>query len=97
MKTRDEYVNGLKQQLDRWNADMDRWEAQGKTAQAQAKQRCDDRLQDLREQREKVLYSLRLLEGASASAWQDFTKGADEAWARMSVALAEARSHFEKT
>jgi hypothetical protein len=37
-----------------------------------------------------------LLEGASATAWVELRKGADEAWDRMQAAVAAARTHFEK-
>jgi len=96
MKTRDEYVKKLKEQLDRWNADMAKWEAQARGAEAEAKKRYETQLTALREQREATAYHLRLLEGASASAWNDFTRGADEAWDRMRGAIAQARTHFEK-
>ncbi|MEO5676834.1 MAG: hypothetical protein ABIQ84_04740 [Usitatibacter sp.] len=96
MKTRDEYVKSLKNQLDRWNGDMAKWESQAKAAQADMKKRYEMDLEGLREQREKALYNLRLLESASATAWSDFTKGADEAWERMREGVAKARTHFEK-
>jgi predicted nucleic acid-binding Zn-ribbon protein len=96
MKTRDEYVKGLKNQLDRWNDDMSKWEAQAKAAQADMKKRYEKDLESLRAQREKALYNLKLLESASATAWSDFTAGADEAWERMREAIAKSRTHFEK-
>ena len=97
MTTRDEYVAKLKKQLDQWNADMAVWESKAKAAQAQAKSRYERELEQLRAQREKALYNLRLIESASASAWSDMTRGADEAWDRMREAIAKARKHFEKT
>jgi hypothetical protein len=96
MKTRDEYVRKLKEQLDHWNADMAKWETQARGAEAEAKKRYEAQLAALREQRETTAYHLRLLEGASASAWNDFTRGADEAWDRMREAITQARTHFEK-
>jgi choline dehydrogenase-like flavoprotein len=96
MITRDEYVAKLKTQLERWSADMATWESRAKAAQADAKVRYEQELKQLREQREKALYNLKLLEGASATAWSEFTRGADEAWDRMREAIAKARTHFEK-
>ena len=70
MKTRDEYVAKLKERLDLWNARIAQFE---KTAgAAQSKQ-----LNEYRAQREKALYNLKLIENASAAAWQDLAKGAD--------------------
>lgn len=96
MKTRDEYVKKLKDQLDRWNGDMTKWEAQARDAQADAKKRYEEQLEAVRAQRQNAAYHLRLLEGASASAWNDFTRGADEAWDRMREAVSKASTHFEK-
>lgn len=96
MTTREEYVAKLKGQLDRWSADMSAWESKAKVAQADAKKRFEAELADLRAQREKALYNLKLLEGASASAWTEVSKGANEAWDAMSAAIASARKHFEK-
>lgn len=96
MTTRDEHVARLKNQLDHWNADVTRWEAKAKVAQVDAKKRYVNQLDILRSKREEALYSLKLLEGASATAWSEFSKGADDAWERMREAVAQARTHFEK-
>lgn len=96
MATRDEYVAKLKSQLDRWSADISSWESKARLAQADAKKRFEAELADLRAQREKALYNLKLLEGASTAAWTEVSRGANEAWDAMSAAIAKARSHFEK-
>lgn len=96
MKTRDEYVAKLKQQLDQWNAEVAKWEAQAKSAKQTLRERSEKELAVLKAQRELALYNLKLLEGASATAWAELRKGADDAWARMQAALADARTHFEK-
>ena len=96
MKTRDEYVGTLKTQLDRWNTEIGRWETQAQAATKEARKRYLKELKKLEAQREKALYTLRLVEGASASAWDDLRAGTDDAWARMNDALKQARTHFEK-
>ena len=89
MKTRDEYVKQLKARLDQWNAEAAKWEAQASTTRAK-------QLEAFRLQRDEALYKLKLIENASASAWQDLAKGADAAWDRLQEAAAKARTHFEK-
>jgi hypothetical protein len=96
MRTRDEYVAGLKGRLDHWNADAGKWEAQARIAHADMKKRYEKQLETLRERREAALYNLNLVEKASATAWEDLVRGADEAWERMQDAVTTARSHFEK-
>ena len=94
--TRDEYVNRLKAQLDRWNAQAGRLEAQARDAAQDLKARCEKDLERVRAEREKALYQLKLLEGASATAWHELRHGADEAWTRMREAVAQAATNFEK-
>ena len=94
--TREEYVAKLKEQLDRWNADVTRWEEQARAAQQDMKERYAKELDVLKAQRELARYNLKLLESASASAWSDLRKGADEAWDRMQSAVKSASSWFEK-
>jgi hypothetical protein len=43
-----------------------------------------------------MLYQLKLLQSASAGAWEDLARGADQAWKGMQEALDRARTHFEK-
>jgi hypothetical protein len=94
MTTRDAYVAKLKDQLDRWNADIARWEAKARAAQADVKERYARELQVLEAQRELARYNLKLLEGASASAWSELRKGADEAWERMRQSTVAAAAWF---
>ena len=96
MTSRDDYVEKLKAQLDHWNNEVARWEAQAKDAQAELKERYAKELDVLKAQRELARYNLKLLEGASATAWVELRKGADEAWDRMQAAVTAARTHFEK-
>ena len=96
MKTRDDYVARLKADLDRWNADAARWEAQAGKVHAELRKGCEKQLKAVRARREEALYQLKLLEGASTSAWTELERGADEARARMREALDAAKSYFEK-
>ena len=96
MTTRDDYIEKLKAQLDHWNNEVTKWEAQAKGARAELQVRYAKELDVLRAQRELARYNLKLLEEASATAWVELRKGADEAWDRMQAAVNAARAHFEK-
>jgi hypothetical protein len=96
MKTRDEYVSTMKNELDRWNSEAARWEAQAERARADLKKEYAKQLETLRARREEALYQLKLLEGASSTAWTELSRGADEARERMRKAVDAAKSHFEK-
>ena len=95
--TRDEYVAKLKSQLDRWNEDLAKWEEQARRAGADARQRYEKELTGLKAQREKALYQMKLLQGASTTAWSEVARGADAAWDTFRKSLDTARTHFEKT
>jgi lipid II:glycine glycyltransferase (peptidoglycan interpeptide bridge formation enzyme) len=96
MINRDEYVQKLKDQLDQWNAESKKWEAKAQQAQASMKAEYQKQLSQLHSRRDEAMYQLKLLQGASAGAWQDMMKGADQALRNMHEAFNKARSHFEK-
>jgi len=96
MINREEYVQKLKAQLDQWNAEAAKWEAKAKAAQATMQQEYEKQLSTLNSRRADALYQLKLLQGASADAWQDMMRGADQAWKDMHEAFNRAKSHFEK-
>jgi hypothetical protein len=93
---RDAYVQKLKSQLDHWNVEAARWEAQMREAQGRLRDEYARQLEQLKSRREEVLYQLRLLQNASAGAWSDMRRGADQGWKSMQEAFERARSHFEK-
>jgi hypothetical protein len=93
---RDAYVQKMKEQLDQWNAEAAKWEAKAKEAQASMKAEYEKQLKTLYSRRDEAMYQMKLMQGASADAWQDMMKGADQAVKSMQEAFNRARSHFEK-
>ncbi len=84
MASREEYVQKL------------RWEAQMKQAQGRLRHEDGQQLDQVRARRDEMLYQLRLLQNASAGAWEDLMRGADQAWKGMQEAFDRARSHLDK-
>jgi hypothetical protein len=95
MTTREQYVTGLKKQLDEWNVDLERWTTKATEAQAELRERYRRELDVLEAQRELARYNLRLIEGASNDAWAELRVGAEDAWDRMRLAAAAASTCFE--
>lgn len=93
---RDEYIAKLKSQLDQWNAELANWEAKVESAQAGMKGEYQRQLEVLRANREAALRQMTKVQQASADAWLDLMRGADEAWKKMHDAFVNARSHFDK-
>jgi len=96
MAKRDEFVDALKAQIDRWNSDLARCEKEAAGARADLRKKYEEQIATAKAQREKALYQLKLLEGASAAAWSDLSRGAEEAAKRFREAVAEASEHFAK-
>ena len=93
---RDEYVQKLKTQIDKWNADAAKWETQMTAAQGKAREEYAKHLAQVKSKREEMLNRMKLLQNASAVAWTDMMKGTDQAWKSMQEAFESARSHFGK-
>jgi hypothetical protein len=96
MNSRDQYVETLKTQLDQWNAEVAKWGAKTSEAQAGMRAEYEKQLDEFRRQRDKAIEQMRQVQSASGDAWQDFMRGADEAWARTREAFEKAHSHFRK-
>lgn len=96
MTDREAYVQKLKSQLDQWNAEAAKWEAKAREAQAHLKAEYEGQLASIHGRRDEALYQMKLLQNASADAWMDMMRGADEAWKNLHDAFSKARSHFEK-
>ncbi len=96
MSTRDAYTEKMKAQLDQLNARIAEWEARVKEVQANSRIEYEKQLTACRQQRDQALEHMRKVQGASADAWQELARGADEAWARMQEALDKAGSQFRK-
>lgn len=96
MTSRDEYVQKLKSQLDQWNAQAARWEAQMQEAQGRMREEYARQLEQVKSRRDEMLYQMRLLQNASAEAWSDMARGADQAWKSVQEAFERARAHFEQ-
>ena len=90
MPKRDEFVNDLKERLDRWNGEAAKWEARAQKAR-------DEQLAAFQARREEALYQMKLLEGASSAAFDDVARGAEKAWKALGEAFESARHHFEKS
>lgn len=90
MSKRDEFVNDLKQRLDRWNLEAAKWEARAERARA-------DQLDAFQSRRDEALYQMKLLENASVAAFDDVARGAEAAWKALGEAFETARTHFEKS
>ena len=96
MSTRNEYVEQLKQSLDKWNEDLSKWEAKAKVARTDLRIDYEMQLEELRKHREEATAKLKELQATSGDAWKELAAGADSAWAAMREAFSKAATHFQK-
>ena len=95
MNNRDEYVEKLKGQLELWNTQMTTWESAAREATADAKIELDKQLGIMKSRLDDMVFRMDLLKGASADAWQEIARGADESRKTMQDAFEKARSRFK--
>ena len=95
MTTRNEYLEHLKENLDKWNTDIAKWEAKAKVAQTDLRIEYEMQLEALRKRREEATEKMKELQASSGDAWKELTAGADAAWASMREAFDKATSHFK--
>ena len=95
MTTRNEYLEHLKENLDKWNTDIARWEAKAKVAQTDLRIEYEMQLEALRKHREEAMNKMKEVQASSGDAWKELTAGADAAWASMREAFDKATSHFK--
>lgn len=96
MTTRNEYVEHLKENLDKWNTDIARWEAKAKVARTDMQIEYEMQLEALRKHRDSAMEKMKEIQASSGEAWKDMVGGADAAWAAMREAFDKATSHFQK-
>jgi lipid II:glycine glycyltransferase (peptidoglycan interpeptide bridge formation enzyme) len=96
MINRDDYVQKLKAQIDRWNSEAATWEGQAKKVQADAQAEYTRQLEQLRKHRDEAIAEMRRVQGASADAWSELARGADAALKSMQEAFDKARAGFDK-
>ena len=96
MSKKHAYVKELKAQLDAWNAELDQFEAKARKAEANAKIRYQQRVEELRRMRDAAKLRLTEIQGASEDAWEDLREGVQSAWSSLKESFQEAKSEFER-
>ncbi len=93
---RDEYVERIKLQIDRWNADMAKLEAHARQGRANLKTEYAAQLEHFRQRRDDAMSEVQRIQSASMDAWSELMRGADAALKNMQDAFEKARASFDK-
>ena len=95
MTAKDTYVKKLKEQLDRWNADISKLEAKAKQPLASVRETYDKQIGELRERRNALQRQMAEIQKAGEHAWDHLQEGADTAWKAMEESFKKAWSDFK--
>ena len=89
---RDEYVQKLKAQIDQWNEQLKKWESMSDDVKNKYLQQLDE----AQVRRDEAITELKRIQGASAEAWAQMMKGADNVFKEMRESFERARKAFDK-
>lgn len=92
---RDEFTRKMHSKLDQWNNDIDALDVQKESIEESVRAELDERLNDLRTQRDRAKSQLAALQNASATAWQDMKAGVELAWDAITQAIDSAKSRYK--
>ena len=95
MISREEYLKGLKAQLDQWERQSVAWESAARSATAEARIELEKQVGIMKSRADDMVYRMELMKSASADAWQEIARGADEARRTMQEAFEKARVKFK--
>ena len=93
---RDAYVEKLKAQLEEWNTEIDKLAAKSAQAEAKAKIKYKNQLDDLRAKRDAVRDKLLAVQQAGDEAWEDLKEGLENSWEILKMSFNKAKTEFEK-
>ncbi len=95
MTTREVYVKKLKDELERWNAEILKLEAKTKEPLVGIKDAYEKQLKELRQHRKAMHEMMTEIQTAGDQTWDRLKVGSDKAWKAMEESLKKARSIFK--
>ena len=96
MKSREEYIDKMADQLKAWSANIDELEVRVSAVRADMKAGYESRIREIREKRETLAQKIQELGETSGEAWDALRVGVDSAWLDFTDALTAAREKFRK-
>jgi hypothetical protein len=94
MNRKQAYEERLRAELDEWTAKIDVLKAKADKAEAGAKLKYYETIEELQSKQVLARDKLRRLHEASGDAWIDLKKGVESAWSDLGDAVRSATSRF---
>lgn len=95
MTSKDAYLKKAHAKLDEWNADLEKMKAKLSAADADARIKLNESVEELEAQRDEMKKKLVELERASEEAWEDIRDGMESAWNRVAASIKDATDRFK--
>jgi len=92
---RNAYIEKTTENLDLLKAKIRKLEALANKKTGEARRDLRERLDDIRETREKAEERLKELRSATSPAWDDIKQGFEDAWQSLSTAVDNATDRFQ--
>jgi hypothetical protein len=92
---RDAYVRKLKEQLDRWNAELSKLETKAKQPLVGMKGAYEKQINELRGRRNAMQQQMAEIQKAGDHAWDHLREGADKSWKAMEESFKKVWSAFK--
>lgn len=91
---RDAYVEKLKGNIDKWNAEISEFQTKADQAKADAKVEILKQIAEIKARRQELEEKMADLKNAGEEAWEDVKKGVDVARQILGRAIQSAKSRF---
>ena len=95
MHDRKAYQELLQTELNRWDADIGKLRAEADKAEADARIKYYERINEIESQQSELRSMLEKLKSASDDAWKDLKAGAEKTRKALGEALKSASSRFQ--
>lgn len=94
-ESREAYIEKLKAQLDRWNAEIEKLKARAGQIKSDVKLGYEKQMKDLEEKHKRAGEKLEELRRADAGAWRDLKAGIENTWQTLGDSIRFAVSRFK--
>lgn len=90
-----EFEAKLRAQLDEWEAEINRLRAKADVAEAKARVKYHEEIEELRVQKREAEARLEELSNSGDDAWEDMKAGMESAWKNLGDAVNRATARFK--
>lgn len=95
MNNREQFIQKMKTQLDKWGIEIDRLSARAEEAQEDAKLKYRAQIEIITRQREAAKLKLHELQSSSEDAWESVRESMESGWESITKSIKDAIARFK--